>query len=61
MNLFEDKQDIPINMKLTTFKKIKGYLTSIINENELGHIPGTFNMETIMSLPGVQFPKKIQF
>ena len=48
-------------MRLTTFKKIRGYLESVVNENELGHLPGTFNMETIMALPGVQLPKKILF
>lgn len=48
-------------MKLTTFKKIRGYLESIGNESKLGNIPGTFNMVSIMSLPGVKLPKKLFF
>jgi hypothetical protein len=59
--LFADKSDVPVNMKITTYKKIRGYLDSVLNENPLGHIPGTFNLEKVMSISGVQLPKKLLF
>lgn len=59
--MFPEKRDLPVNMKLSTFKKIRGYLDSVVNENSLGHLPGTFNLEKVMSISQVHLPKKLYF
>lgn len=48
-------------MKLSTFKKVRGYLQSVLNEDPLGHVPATFNLEKLMSMPKVHLPKKLFF
>lgn len=58
--MFPDKEDIPTNMSITTSKKIRGLLQSVLNEDALGHIPETFNFETLMKAKGTSLPKKIQ-
>lgn len=46
-------------LHITTNKKIRGFLQSIINEKELSHIPNSYNLEKMFSARGKNQPKKV--
>ena len=48
-------------LQIKTFKKIKGFLESVITESVLYENPKSFNYETLFSLKGINVPKKLEF
>jgi hypothetical protein len=48
------------NLKITTGKKIRGYLGSIIQESGLADQPVSFNLEKIYCRKGKLIPSKLQ-
>lgn len=54
----EERENV---LQIGTFKKIKGFLESVLAESRLYDNPKSFNYETLFSVKGVNVPKKLEF